>query len=434
MPPIKHSSLDRVLGRLDMLDSVNLTNLVQRLARERGLFEDIFNTLQEGVLVIAPSGEIEYANAAAHRLLGQPEDALLGKVLWRLVPGLQASLGVELGAQREVDASASSAQTRAGEGSGFTPPASSAAMPVMTREFELSYPELRTVQLYLVPFTESAAGVPRSTVILTDITRTKQSTEERIENERTSSILLLAAGVAHELGNPLNSLTIHLQLINRKLRRLGLNEANTAHAPSSRDLESLGESIRICEDEVKRLDGIITHFLEAIRPKPPDLRETNLSSLLAEVLSFQQRELADREITVEAETRADLAPVMADQNQIKQVFFNVIKNAVEAMQPGGRLLIQAREDDEAVYLAFADSGAGIKQEELTRLFQPYHTTKIGGHGLGLMVVQRIMREHGGQIGIESKEGIGTVVTLRFPRKDRRIRMLEASRSFTDRPL
>jgi|GEM_PF-27730 len=461
MPPIKHSSLDRVLGRLDMLDSVNLTNLVQRLARERGLFEDIFNTLQEGVLVIAPSGEIEYANAAAHQLLGQADAALLGKVLWRLVPGLQASLGVEVEATAHAPASntpQTESTTRAGVSSTATENAS--AMPVMTREFELSYPEPRTVQLYLVPFTESAACSPRSTVILTDITRTKQTTEERIENERTSSILLLAAGVAHELGNPLNSLTIHLQLINRKLRRLGIDNAKAAmsaqasaatganarsavsgvvssptsdrglaagtHSPTatSREVDSLTESIRICEAEVKRLDGIITHFLEAIRPQPPDLRETNLGALLAEVLGFQQRELADREIAVEAETRADLAPVMADQNQIKQVFFNVIKNAVEAMHPGGRLRIQAREDDEAVYLAFADSGAGIKQEELTRLFQPYHTTKVGGHGLGLMVVQRIMREHGGQIGIESKEGRGTVVTLRFPRKDRRIRMLQ----------
>jgi len=422
MPPIKHSSLDRVLGRLDMLDSVNLTNLVQRLARERGLFEDIFNTLQEGVLVIAPSGEIEYANAAAHRLLGQAEDALLGEVLWRLVPGLQASLGVEVSAATPHEtASQNESPPRVG------------AMPVMTREFELSYPELRTVQLYLVPFTESAAGAPRSTVILTDITRTKQTTEERIENERTSSILLLAAGVAHELGNPLNSLTIHLQLINRKLRRIGLADARDGgpSAPPTRDVDALAESVRICEAEVKRLDGIITHFLEAIRPQPPNLCETNLGALLAEVLGFQQRELADREIAVEAETRADLAPVMADQNQIKQVFFNVIKNAVEAMQPGGRLRIQAREDDEAVYLAFADSGAGIKQEELTRLFQPYHTTKVGGHGLGLMVVQRIMREHGGQIGIESKEGFGTVVTLRFPRKDRRIRMLQPPESFAE---
>ena len=389
MPPKKHSSLDRVLGRLDSLDAVNLTNLVQRLARERGLFEDIFNTLQEGVLVITLDGEIEYANLAAHRLIGLGDDDLVGQTLWRLVPGLRSSLGIALDED--------------------------AAMPVVTREFELTYPEPRTVQLYMVPFGEQHAGGRRFAVILSDITRTKQSTEERIENERTSSILLLAAGVAHELGNPLNSLTIHLQLINRKLKKL----------KASKEIDAVAESIRICEGEVKRLDGIITNFLEAIRPQPPDLRETNLSEVLAEVLSFQQRELADRDIRVEAETRDDLPIVMADRNQLKQIFFNIVKNAVEAMQPGGRLRIKARTDDDMVYLAFADSGAGIKQEDLTRLFQPYHTTKTGGHGLGLMVVQRIMREHGGQIGIESKEGLGTVVTLQFPRKDRRVRMLRS---------
>ncbi len=387
MPPKKHSSLDRVLGRLDTLDPVNLTNLVQRLARERELFEDIFNTLQEGVLVITLDGEIEYANLAAHRLIGLGEDGLVGETLWRLVPGLRASLGIAL----EDDA----------------------ALPVVTREFELAYPEPRTVQLYMVPFAEQHAGGRRFAVILSDITRTKQNTEERIENERTSSVLLLAAGVAHELGNPLNSLTIHLQLINRKLKKL----------KASKETESVAESIRICEGEVKRLDGIITNFLEAIRPQPPDLRETQLTEVLTEVLAFQQSELADRGIRVEAETREDLPVVMADRNQLKQIFFNILKNAVEAMQPGGRLRIKARTDDDMVYLAFGDSGAGIKQEDLTRLFQPYHTTKPGGHGLGLMVVQRIMREHGGQIGIESKEGVGTVVTLQFPRKDRRVRML-----------
>jgi len=96
---------------------------------------------------------------------------------------------------------------------------------------------------------------------------------------------------------------------------------------------------------------------------------------------------------------------------------------MEAMQPGGKLRIRSGIDDESVYLLIGDSGSGIKQEDLVKLFQPYHTTKMGGHGLGLMIVQRIMRAHGGQVGIESKEGIGTVVTLQFPRKDRRVRML-----------
>jgi PAS domain S-box-containing protein len=386
----KNSSLDRVLGRLDTLDSVNLANLVQRLARERGLFEEIFNTLQEGVLVITLDGEIDYANDAAHRLIGIGEDELAGQILWRLVPGLRPSLGAAL----EDD--------------------TAAALPVVTREFELTYPEHRTVRLYMVPFRGEGRGdARRFAVILTDVTRDKQTTAQQLEDERTSSILLLAAGVAHELGNPLNSLTIHLQLMERKLKKL----------KASKEAESLAESVSVCRAEVARLDGIISNFLDAIRPRPPDLAELDLAEVLTEVLKFQQREFSDRRIAVEADALADLPPVMADRNQLKQVFFNINKNAMDAMQPGGRLKIRARADDESVYLLFGDSGSGIKQEDLVRLFQPYHTTKPDGHGLGLMIVQRIMREHGGQVGIESKEAVGTVVTLQFPRKDRRVRML-----------
>jgi len=385
----KNTSLDRVLGRLDRLDSVNLANLVQRLARERSLFEEIFNTLQEGVLVIQSEGVVEYANASAHRLLGVSEAGLPGQTLWRLIPGLFSSLGSTLEDPN-------------------------AAMPVVAREFELTYPEPRTVRLYMVPFRKEGRSAERQfAVILADITTEKQEAGQRLEDERIGSILLLAAGVAHELGNPLNSLTIHLQLIARKLKR----------QKPSQDMTSVAESLLVCRDEVTRLDGIIKNFLEAIRPRPPNLAEVSPLEILAEVLKVQRREFQDRGIRVEAESAAGLPPVMADRDQLKQVFFNLTKNAMEAMQPGGTLRVRSRSDDDSIYLLFGDTGSGIKQDDLLKLFQPYHTTKVGGHGLGLMIVQRIMRAHGGQVGIESKEGVGTVVTLQFPRKDRRIRML-----------
>lgn len=384
----KHSSLDKVLGRLDQLDQANLQNLVQRLARERALLEAVFNTLQEGVLVIDADGNIDYANDAAERLIGLKEGAA-GASLWRLVPGLRASLD------------------------GGEEPAAAGA-PLVTREFELHYPQPRVVRLYRVPFHEGPGGAPRFAIILSDITREKQSTAELIENERVSSVLLLAAGVAHELGNPLNSLTIHLQLIERRLRRL-------------RDAggdEGLRDSLKVCQDEVARLDGIIRNFLEAIRPRPPDLAETDLVAVIEEVLHVQARELEDRGIVVDGELPAGAPVVMADRNQLKQVFFNLVKNAMEAMGPGGRLSLRVRTDDDSVFVAVADTGSGIKVEDLPRLFSPYHTTKAGGHGLGLMIVQRIMRDHGGHVGIESKEGVGTVVTLQFPQKHRRLRMLQ----------
>ena len=219
--------------------------------------------------------------------------------------------------------------------------------------------------------------------------------------------------MAHELGNPLNSLTIHLQLIERKLIKL----------KASKETRSLEDSIKVCRDEVTRLDGIIKNFLEAIRPRPPDLAEIYLPELIGDVMSFQARELEDRGIKVEGELPAGTPVIMADRDQLKQIFFNLIKNAMEAMQPGGRLSVKVRADDDSVYVAIADTGSGIKAEDLAKLFQPYHTTKVSGHGLGLMIVQRILRDHGGHVGIESKEGVGTVVTLQFPQKHRRVKML-----------
>ena len=385
-PGKKQSSLDKVLDRVDQLDHANLHNLVQRLARERTLLESVFNTLQEGVLVIDGDGVIEYANEAAGKLIGL-KDPAVGATLWRLVPGLRGSLDIS-GSGQEA--------------------------PVVTREFELAYPAPRVVRLYMVPFHEDAQTGPRFAIILSDITREKQSTAELIENEKVSSILLLAAGVAHELGNPLNSLTIHLQLIERKLRRL----------KESKETRSLEDSIKVCQDEVTRLDGIIRNFLEAIRPRPPDLTDLNIVEVLEDVLRFQERELSDRGLKVEAELPASTPVVSADRNQLKQVFFNLLKNAMEAMPSGGRLSLKVRTDDDSVYLAIADTGSGINAADMAKLFSPYHTTKVGGHGLGLMIVQRIMRDHGGHIGIESKEGVGTVVTLQFPQKHRRLRMLK----------
>ncbi len=382
-----------MLERLDTLDASTLASLAQRIGRERGLFERVFNVLQEGVLVVDTDGDISYANAAARRLVGLRPDAAPPS-LWRLVPGLRPIL-----AQALEDAVG------------------------LTREIELSYPEPRAVRLYLVPFDAPSplhglgpvAEARRFAVVLTDVTREKLDTDQRIESERVASIVLLAAGVAHELGNPLNSLTIHIQVVERKLRKL--------RGIEKKDTDSLADSLRVCQEEVARLDGIISNFLQAIRPRDPDLADLRLTDVLAEVLAFQERELSDRGVKVEVESGREVPEVSADRDQMKQVFFNLIKNAAEAMQPGGRLRIRVRADEDNVLLAFTDSGTGIKPEDLARLFEPYHTTKPGGHGLGMLVVQRIMRAHGGQIAVESNPGHGTTVTLQFPLKNRRVRLL-----------
>ncbi len=247
------------------------------------------------------------------------------------------------------------------------------------------------------------------------MTEFMQSTQEMIENEKVSSIMMLAAGVAHELGNPLNSLTIHLQLMKRRLER----EARETE-PDERKMKSLD----VCSREVERLDGIITHFLTAIRPKAPSLRKVDLIAILSEVLEVEADLFREREVEVVVDLDTMAPPVLADPDQVKQVYFNILKYAVDAMPGGGSIRVRWRRDPKSVFLLFADTGEGIDPEDIPRVFQPYFTTKDTGNGLGMMVVQRIMRDHHGGIAIDSRPGEGTVVTLQFPAHDPERPLLE----------
>ena len=387
---MKHSGLDKILGRIEDLDSVNLGILVQRLARERKLQETVFNTIQDGILVIDSDGTVQYANDAGLAMIGLKEVDVGTTRLWKMVPELARSIDPLTGAEKR-------------------------SAPVMTREVELGYPEHRIVRLYMVPIDAQVSHGDSGgfVVVISDITEERVSLEETIENERIGSVVRLAAGVAHELGNPLNSLTIHLQLIERKLKKLSEDQ----------EAQKIADSLSVCQGEVQRLDGIITHFLEAVRPQKPELNEIDLLVALEEVLGVQEPELADRKIDVNVEVSDEMPAVLGDRGQIKQVFFNLIKNAVEAMQPGGKLRIVVCRDEDFVFLQFVDTGEGISEEELSKVFQAYFTTKKEGHGLGMMIVQRIMREHGGHITIESLQGTGTAITLQFPQPHRRMRLL-----------
>jgi len=395
--PRKGTPLENILGRLDDLDSTSLAILVGRLARERHLLETVVNTIREGILVIHDGGLIEYANEAAAHLLGFSSRDVGRAVLWKLVPELIGSLTL-------------------------TPRGRFCEPSVVTRELEVAYPEPRYLRLTLVPLAADAHQEPEQRphfcVVITDLTRDQERTQERIESERITSVINLAAGVAHELGNPLNSLTIHLQVLQRQLRRLS----------GRADSDKLERSVTACVNEVQRLDKIVHHFLEAVRPSPPDLREVDLLAILEDVLTFLEPEMLAAGITVDLAVTDRPPLILGDPNLLRQVFFNVFKNAREAME--GRenhprvIRLRARTDDDAVHLLIGDTGSGIAAEHVGRLFEPYFTTKEGGHGLGMMIVQRIMRDHGGRIGIDSRPNVGTVIDLQFPQRHRRVRLLE----------
>jgi PAS domain S-box-containing protein len=388
---VKSSFLDKLIGRIERVDPQSLQSFVLKLAREKGFLETLFNTIQEGIIVTDSEGRISYLNAAASELLGIPAEQGVGEPVSRYLRDLDW----------EKIWSADKDEWRK----------------VMTHELEVSYPRQRFLNFYIVPLVDDQHGlVTGMAVILRDVTEARQRTETAIESEKLSALTLLAAGVAHEIGNPLNSLNIHLQLMERELK-------NVPPASASR----LREDIRVARDEITRLDRIVSQFLRAIRPTKPDLQRASINEIVTETLTLLERELKNRDILVELELAADLPRCLVDRAQLKQAFYNLIKNALQASRAGGILRIRTEASETHIVVSFVDTGYGISPEQIGRIFEPYYTTKPEGSGLGLMIVQRIVREHGGTIDVESDTTRGTTVRLKLLIHERRTRLLEAGK-------
>ncbi|MBT8036314.1 MAG: PAS domain-containing protein [Verrucomicrobiae bacterium] len=387
---MKSGFLDKLIARLDQVDPAEVQRLVMRLVREKGFLESVFEALQEGVLILDPDGQITFVNHSASRIFGINPTKSIGQSLAKTVRGLNWKKLADPGR-------------------------------IVSRDMEILYPEQRFINFYLSPMrgeVENDDHLLGYVLLVRDITRSRKLAEENVESEKLNALTLLAAGVAHEIGNPLNSLDIHLQLLERKLKKLPENEQT-----------NLTHHLHTAQGEIRRLDTILKQFLQAIRPSQPERSPLQLHDLLRDTLTLLAPEFEQRHVKVTLDL-AETTPLLElDENQIKQALYNVLKNASQALPAsGGQIDILSHVTDYEMTLTVRDHGSGIPPEVMGSIFEPYNSTKKSGTGLGLLIVRRIIREHGGEIELDSQTNKGTTVTLSLPRQNRNVRLLEDNRS------
>ncbi len=259
-----------------------------------------------------------------------------------------------------------------------------------------------TVAVGIIPLVEGGK-IYGDVVYIENVTEKRQEAARLRRAESLASMTTMAANVAHEIKNPLGSIGIHLQLMEKLIR---------AHGPEC--VEKMEGYIGILSEELERLNSIVVDYLFAVRPMDTHPQSLSINEVIDDLIKFVHHELEESNIRLVGNRDQNLPLLELDERLIKQSLLNLVKNSLMAMPGGGVLRIDTYQEGNFVHLRFKDNGVGIPQERIPKIFSPYFTTKEDGSGLGLTTVYKIMKEHGGEIQVHSKVGAGTTFILLFP--------------------
>jgi two-component system sensor histidine kinase PilS (NtrC family) len=339
------------------------------------LYSSIVSNLSSGLLTINNAGRIRVFNHYAEKLTGITQTEAYDKPLFEVIPGLRTIVdGNENVNRGEV---------------GFVPPTG----------------ETRILGFNFAPLTDKNGEQNGHIINFQDLTQIKKMEEELKRADRLVAIGELSASIAHEIRNPLASISGSVQMI------------AAGNGVAERDRKLLEIVLR----ETDRLNDLIKDFLAYARPVNPVKVNVKLKRFLADMLTQLSTDLRFERIMLDFDAPENLS-VSIDTNQFKQVFWNLLINAADAMKGEGTISINAfvhadnldTKQEDLVKIIIADTGCGIDAEHMKRLFEPFYTTKAAGTGLGLAMVYRIIEAHGGKIEVSSTKNSGTVFTIEFP--------------------
>jgi two-component system sensor histidine kinase HydH len=345
------------------------------LSRVQAFSDNVVESMPLGLIAVDPLGRVASFNGTAESILHIPAAKALGeKVAWLLLPPLSSLVPEDPRKQGRI----------------------------ISREIDYPTVDGDTIPLdvTVTPVHNQDEEPLGSLILLRDLTEIRNLETEVERSKRLASIGRLAAGVAHEIRNPLSS----------------IKGFATYFKGRYQDVPEDQKTAGIMIDEVERLNRVIGQLLEFARPLEPEKKESSLQGLIRRSIKTIKAEAMKKAIDVVLELPDKMEPVHLDPDRINQVLLNLYLNAIQSMEGGGTLSVRIARDENVpgVVIVVRDTGAGIEEKDLERIFDPYFTTKPTGTGLGLAIVHNIMEAHGGDIKVESKRGKGTSVTLIIP--------------------
>jgi two-component system sensor histidine kinase PilS (NtrC family) len=345
------------------------------IEKMRALHADVIESMSSGLATVDPGGRITFLNPAGGELLVMDPAGAVGRRLW------------DVGLLSEGEWQ----QARAGL-EGGDPPRGETSAVLAGRSCILGY-SVRPLK-----------GTTGLLLLFQDLTEWKRLEEESRSREKLAAVGKLAAGIAHEIRNPLASISGSAQMLGNDMR----------------DGSSERRLMEIIVSESKRLSKTLEEFLRYARPRPQPSESFDIARSLVEAMDLfcNSDEVSDRH-RLELRVEPPSSRVWGNPDSIRQIFWNIAKNAVRAMPGGGQLSVSGEEDGPWYRITFQDTGRGMTAEERDALFQPFATAFDGGTGLGMAIVRRLTEDHGGRIRVESQPGLGTRIEIRLPRGDAR---------------
>jgi len=337
--------------------------------------QSILRSITSGVLTVGPDGSVTTANPAAERMLGVAEYDIVPKPIDQI---FENDGGLSLDVNKVL----------------------SGRLPISLREITIVTRGGKSVHVQASTSRMRAVGgrILGAVVTIEDVSEIKALTEQLIRADRLAAMGELTAGVAHEVRNPLGVIRASVQL---------LEDADC-------DRTRVSEASSVIKQEIDRLDKVIKALLDFGRPSKPTLAPTDVERVLEDIVLFTNRFAKQNDVRIVEEYRGDMPQVEADPDQLKQVFLNLVTNAVQVMdERGGDITITTAADEDFVTVEVSDDGPGIPASNISKVFDPFFSTRDAGTGLGLTIVHRIIDEHDGHIEVGSGED-GTTFRVSLP--------------------